>query len=37
VVDNRFSVDAEGSAASIDDLKAAVAAIDQNRLISLAN
>jgi len=37
VLDNRFSVDAQGSAASIDDLKAAVAAIDQNRLTSLAN
>jgi len=37
VISSRFSIDAEGSAASIDDLKAAVAAVDQNRLASLAN
>ena len=37
IVANRFSIDAEGSAASIDDLKAAVATIDQSRLSSLAN
>ena len=32
VLDNRFSVEAEGNAASIDELKAAVAAIDQGAL-----
>ena len=37
VVANRFSIDAEGSAARIDDLKAAVAAVDQSRLKGLAN
>lgn len=37
IVANRFSIDAEGSAASIDDLKEAVAAVDQSRLSSLAN
>ncbi len=37
IVGNRFSIDAEGSAVSIDDLKAAVATIDQGRLTSLAN
>ena len=37
IVSNRFSIDAEGSAASIDDLKAAVAAVDEGRLSSLAN
>lgn len=37
IVGNRFSIDAEGSAGSIDDLKAAVAAVDQGRLSSMAN
>ena len=37
IVDNRFSIDAEGSAGSIDDLKAAVATVDQNRLASLVH
>lgn len=37
IISSRFSIDAEGSAESIDDLKAAVAAVDQNRLASLAN
>ena len=36
IVANRFDVEAEGSAGSIDDLKAAVATIDQGRLSSLA-
>ncbi|WP_353228336.1 Yip1 family protein [Novosphingobium sp.] len=37
IVGNRFSIDAEGSAASVDDLKAAVATIDQGKLASLAH
>eukprot|EP01037_Dinobryon_pediforme_P009885 gene9885-9951_t len=37
IVANRFSVEAEGSAGSIDDLKAAVAAINQGSLTALAN
>ena len=36
VVANRFMIEAEGTAASIDELKAAVAAIDQGNLLSLA-
>ena len=36
VVANRFMIEADGSAASIDELKAAVAAIDQANLLSLA-
>lgn len=37
VVGNRFMIEAEGRAASIDELKAAVATIDQGSLLSLAN
>jgi hypothetical protein len=37
IVGNRFSIEAEGSATSIDDLKAAVAAIDQSRLAALGS
>ena len=37
IVASRFSVEAEGNAASIDELKAAVAAIDQSKLGHLAN
>ena len=37
MIANRFMVEAEGDAASIDDLKAAVAQIDQSRLEALAN
>ena len=37
VVGNRFMVEAQGNAASIDDLKAAVAAIDQDSLVDLAD
>jgi hypothetical protein len=37
VINNRFSIDAEGTAANIDDLKAAVAAVDRSRLTSLAD
>jgi hypothetical protein len=37
VVANRFSIEAEGTAASIDELKAAVASIDASRLASLAS
>jgi Yip1 domain len=36
VVANRFMIEAEGKAASIDELKAAVATIDQGNLLSLA-
>lgn len=36
VVANRFMIEAEGQAASIDELKAAVATIDQGNLLSLA-
>ena len=36
VVANRFMIEAEGTAASIDELKAAVATIDQGNLLSLA-
>jgi len=36
-VKNRFLIEAEGSAASIDELKAAVAAIDQGELAGLAS
>lgn len=35
VVDKRYMIEAEGEAASIDELKAAVASIDQNKLIAL--
>lgn len=35
VVANRFMIEAEGSAASIDELKAAVASVDQGALVSL--
>ena len=37
VVASRYSIEADGSAASIDDLKAAVAAIDQGRLATLGH
>ncbi len=36
VVANRFMIEAEGKAASVDELKAAVATIDQGNLLSLA-
>ena len=36
VVANRFMIEAEGTSASIDELKAAVATIDQSNLLSLA-
>ena len=35
-VKNRFLIEAEGSAASIDELKAAVSAVDQGTLAGLA-
>lgn len=37
VVDNRFAVQAEGTANNIDELKSAVAAVDQGKLASLAH
>ena len=37
IIANRFMIEAEGDAGSIDDLKAAVAQIDQGKLESLAN
>ncbi len=37
MIGNRFFVEAEGDADGIDDLKAAVAGIDQGRLLALAN
>ncbi len=37
IVENRFMIEADGSAASIDELKAAVAAVDQGGLMSLAD
>lgn len=37
IVANRFAIEADGSAGSVDDLKAAVAAIDQGKLSALAN
>jgi hypothetical protein len=36
VVANRFMIEAEGKAASVDELKAAVATVDQGNLLSLA-
>jgi hypothetical protein len=35
-INNRFYVEAEGSAANIDELKAAVASVDQEKLVGLA-
>jgi hypothetical protein len=37
IVENRFMIEADGSAANIDELKAAVASIDQGGLMSLAD
>jgi Yip1 domain len=37
MVGNRFMIEADGSAASIDELKAAVATVDQGNLMSLAD
>lgn len=37
MVGNRFMIEADGSAGSIDDLKSAVSAIDQGNLLSLAS
>lgn len=37
MVGSRFAVEAEGSAASVDELKAAVAAVDQGRLAALGS
>ena len=37
MVGNRFMIEADGSAGSIDELKAAVATVDQGNLLSLAN
>jgi Yip1 domain len=36
IVANRFMIEADGKAASVDELKAAVAAVDQGNLLSLA-
>lgn len=37
IVGDRFSIEAEGTAASIDELKAAVAAVDQGKLLQLGS